>query len=211
MGPVSGPCSKQYAGTGAAPGQQARHERARPLRCPRALGPLAGHRCCDGRGRGNHRPSGHPRTRPRCPRTTTAPTGHSAEPRLRDASGQEKPREADTGICGNARLSAREGDHWIEYVLWAKCSTMGSPGCAGRRTLLRGSWGLGGPEGGLDPGARAGWKTAGLWMLSGSSGSILADMTGRSSTAVIPRWMAGCGRTRDRGGPATGCGRPGRQ
>lgn len=43
--------------------------------------------------------------------------GIQPQPRLRDASGQEKPREADTGICGNARLSAREGDHWIEYVL----------------------------------------------------------------------------------------------
>ncbi len=43
-----------------------------------------------------------------------------------------------------------------------------------------------------------GWKTAGLWMLSGSSASILTGMTGRSSGAVIPPWMAGCGGTRSR-------------
>ena len=43
--------------------------------------------------------------------------GIQPQPRLRDASGQEKPPEADTGIYGKRETLGREGDHWIEYVL----------------------------------------------------------------------------------------------
>ena len=57
--------------------------------------------------------------------------------------------------------------------------------------------GWGGPEGpGVRSLAEAGWETAGLWMPSGSSGSMWTAMTGRASIAVTPPWTAGCGRLR---------------
>jgi hypothetical protein len=45
---------------------------------------------------------------------------------------------------------------------------------------------------------RLGLEDRGLWVLSGSNGSILTGMTGGTSAPVIPRWMTGCGRTRSR-------------
>jgi hypothetical protein len=103
--------------------------------------------------------------------------GIQPKPRLRGASGQEKPGEADTGIFGNARLWAGEGDHWIEYVLVGEVQHHRD---LAFRVVERFSAGVLAGWAGRKEGPiweRPGWRTAGLWMLSGSSGSILADMT----------------------------------
>ena len=79
---------------------------ARPLRCPRALGPLTGHLVAAEAGEVIiDRPV--IREPDLGVRAERRPRGIQPRPRLRDASGQEKPPEADTGICGHLAHGAQ--------------------------------------------------------------------------------------------------------